>query len=86
MRQLIDYHPLQNSFVRLEPFASALKEKVRAAIDCDPDTWALMGSVRVQFRVDTRNKRSQAATMMFSILDREWPAVKQSLEARLKAF
>lgn len=66
------------------------------------------GAVRVQFRVDTRNLRSQAAvtklgalregvlrrdrltwtgyirdTVYFSILDHEWPAVKERLEARL---
>jgi RimJ/RimL family protein N-acetyltransferase len=68
------------------------------------------GAVRVQFRVDTRNRRSQAAvaklgavregvlrrdrvtwngylrdTAYFSILDREWPAVKSRLEQRLEA-
>ena len=69
------------------------------------------GALRVQFRVDTRNKRSQAAvaklgavregvlrrdrltwtgyvrdTVVFSILDHEWPAAKQQLERRLTAF
>jgi N-acetyltransferase len=28
--------------VRLEPFAPLLKEEVRAAVDCDPETWAIM--------------------------------------------
>lgn len=66
------------------------------------------GALRVQFRVDTRNVRSQAAvaklgavregilrrdrltwtgyvrdTVYFSILNDEWPAVKERLEARL---
>ncbi len=187
--------PLQGRFVRLEPFAPALREEVRAAVDCDPETWQIMaacafgdrfeefwstacaappsermpyairrladgrvvgmssfylhsasqggveigssflhpearggpvnpeskllmlehafaaGAVRVQFRVDTRNLRSQAAvaklgavregilrrdrltwngylrdTAFFSILDREWPAVKRRLEKRLAGF
>jgi N-acetyltransferase len=191
----LNFHPLQGRFVRLEPFAPALKEEVRAAVDCDPDTWAIMagcalgdrfeefwlsacsapatermpyairrladqrvvgmssmylalanqggveigssflhpdarsgpinpeakllllghafaaGAVRVQFRVDTRNQRSQAAvaklgamregilrrdrltwngylrdTVFFSILDSEWPAIRQGLEQRLAAF
>ncbi|HTX76709.1 MAG TPA: GNAT family protein [Terracidiphilus sp.] len=189
------FEPLQGCFVRLEPFHPALKEEVRAAVDCDPETWAIMpacalgdrfedywssalsappterlpyairrlsdqrvvgmssfytalagqggveigstflhpdvrsgpvnpeskmlmldqafvsGMVRVQFRVDTRNLRSQAAvaklgavregilrrdrltwtgyirdTVYFSILDRDWPEVKQRLEARLDRF
>jgi N-acetyltransferase len=189
------FQPLQDRFVRLEPFAPTLKEEVRAAVDCDPETWAIMagcalgdrfedfwatassapasermpyairrladnrvvgmssmylallsqggieigssflhpdarggpvnpeakllmlghafaaGAVRVQFRVDTRNLRSQAAvarlgavregvlrhdrltwngflrdTVFFSILDREWPAVKRRLEERLAGF
>ncbi len=66
------------------------------------------GAVRVQFKVDMRNKRSQAAvaklgavregvlrrdtrtwtghirdTVVFSILDSEWPAVRLRLEQRL---
>jgi len=69
------------------------------------------GAVRVQFNVDRRNTRSQAAvrklgaveegvlrdhrllpngflrsTVVFSILAREWPAVKAGLDARLAAF
>jgi len=69
------------------------------------------GAVRVQFRVDSRNQRSQAAmtklgairegvlrrdlvtwtgyirdTVVFSILDDEWPAVKLQLEARLAKY
>ncbi|MEZ6011274.1 MAG: GNAT family protein [Hyphomonas sp.] len=69
------------------------------------------GALRVQFNVDQRNTRSQAAvkklgavqegvlrdnrilpngflrsTVVFSILVREWPAVKAGLDARLAAF
>lgn len=69
------------------------------------------GAVRVQFRVDTRNQRSQAAvaklgavregvlrrdrltwtgyvrdTVYFSILDHEWPTVKDRLEERLAQY
>jgi RimJ/RimL family protein N-acetyltransferase len=68
------------------------------------------GVVRVEFMVDVRNARSQAAmiklgarfegvlrrhkitwtghvrdTAVFSILDEEWPAVRQALDARLAA-
>ena len=189
------FRPLEGHFVRLEPFEPGLKPEVRAAIDCDPETWAIMpinptgegfegywsaacdarldermvyairrrsdhrvvgmstyymslasqggveigtsflhpdarggpanpeakmlmlshafasGAVRVQFRVDTRNQRSQAAvaklgavregvlrrdrltwtgyvrdTVVFSILDHEWPTVKLGLEQRLEGF
>jgi RimJ/RimL family protein N-acetyltransferase len=38
----LDFRPLEGRFVRLEPFAPALKEDVRAAIDCDAETWAIM--------------------------------------------
>lgn len=69
------------------------------------------GALRVQFNIDQRNTRSQAAvrklgavqegvlrdnrivatgflrsTIIFSILAREWPAVKAGLDARLAAF
>jgi len=33
---------LTGRFVRLEPFAPALKDEVRQAIDCDPHTWAIL--------------------------------------------
>jgi RimJ/RimL family protein N-acetyltransferase len=36
------FHPLQGRLVRLEPFVPALKEELRAAVDCDPETWAIM--------------------------------------------
>jgi N-acetyltransferase len=188
----LEYIPLTGRFLRLQPFAPDLKEEVRSAVDCDPDTWAIMpvnpmgdgfdvywsaacgappdrrmayairrcsddrvigmstyytelvrqggvsigtsflhpsvrggpanpeakllmldhafgcGAVRVQFKVDTRNARSQAAvarlgavregvlrrdrltwtgyirdTVVFSILDREWPQLKARLHARV---
>ena len=188
----LEYIPLTGRFLSLQPFAPDLKEGVRAAVDCDPDTWAIMpvnpmgdgfdvywsaacgappdqrmayairrcsdgrvigmstyytelagqggvsigtsflhpsvrggpanpeakllmldhafgcGAVRVQFKVDTRNARSQAAvaklgavregvlrrdrltwtgyirdTVVFSILDHEWPQLKARLQARV---
>jgi RimJ/RimL family protein N-acetyltransferase len=30
---------LEGRFVRLEPYAAALRDDVRAALDCDPDAW-----------------------------------------------
>jgi RimJ/RimL family protein N-acetyltransferase len=66
------------------------------------------GAARVQFKVDTRNQRSQAAvaklgavregvlrrdrltwtgyirdTVVFSILDHEWPPLKAQLQSRV---
>jgi RimJ/RimL family protein N-acetyltransferase len=38
----LPFVPLAGRFVTLEPFAPALKEEVRAAIDCDPDAWAIL--------------------------------------------
>lgn len=35
---------LENRFVRLEPFAPALEDEVRAALDCDPAAWEGMVS------------------------------------------
>ena len=35
---------LEGRFVRLEPFAPALKDEVRVALDCDPDAWALVSA------------------------------------------
>jgi RimJ/RimL family protein N-acetyltransferase len=34
--------PLENRFVRLEPFNAALEDEVRAALDCDPESWDIM--------------------------------------------
>src|SRR5580698_10376056 len=36
------FQPLDGRFVRLEPFVPQLKADVRTAIDCDPETWAIM--------------------------------------------
>ncbi|EQD61007.1 GCN5-related N-acetyltransferase, partial [mine drainage metagenome] len=33
---------LEGRYIRMEPFEPCLKEEVRAAIDCDPQTWAIM--------------------------------------------
>jgi N-acetyltransferase len=191
----LEYISLKGRFLRLQPFAPELKAEVRSAVDCDPDTWAIMpvspmgdgfdvywsaacsappaqrmayairrcsddrvigmstyytelvgqggvsigtsflhpsvrggpanpeakllmldhafncGAVRVQFKVDTRNLRSQAAvaklgavregvlrrdrltwtgyirdTVVFSILDREWPPLKAQLQARVESL
>jgi N-acetyltransferase len=38
------FKPLQGRFVCLEPFAPALKEEVRAAVDCNPETWEIMAA------------------------------------------
>jgi RimJ/RimL family protein N-acetyltransferase len=38
----IDFKPLEGRFVRLEPLTAALKDEVRAAVDCDADAWAIM--------------------------------------------
>jgi RimJ/RimL family protein N-acetyltransferase len=38
----IDLVPLDGRFVRLEPLAPAHREAMRAALDCDPETWAIM--------------------------------------------
>jgi RimJ/RimL family protein N-acetyltransferase len=94
--------------------ATFLRPDVRAS-PVNPESKMLMlshafdsGAVRVQFKVDLRNERSQAAvaklgavkegvlrrdtrtwsghirdTVVFSILDSEWPAVKLRLEQRL---
>jgi N-acetyltransferase len=38
----LKFQQLTARFVRLEPFAESLEEEIRAAIDCDPETWAIM--------------------------------------------
>lgn len=35
----LDFVPLQGHFVRLEPLREAMKDDLRAAIECDPGTW-----------------------------------------------
>ncbi len=94
--------------------ATFLRPDVRESV-VNPEAKILMlshafdsGAVRVQFKVDMRNERSQAAvaklgavregvlrrdmrtwtghirdTVVFSILDSEWPAVRLRLEQRL---
>ena len=34
--------PLEDQFVRLEPFDDRLKAEVRAALDCDAAAWDIM--------------------------------------------
>jgi len=34
--------PLEDRFVRLEPFDETLREEVRTALDCDAEAWAVM--------------------------------------------
>lgn len=46
------FQPLHGRFVRLEPFAPALKEAVRSAVDCDPETWAIMATCPLGDRFD----------------------------------
>jgi N-acetyltransferase len=42
--------PLEDRFVRLEPFEDGLKDEVRAALDCDPEAWAAMvGSAQGEY-------------------------------------
>lgn len=38
----IAFQPLPGRFVRLEPLHPAFKEELRAAVNCDPETWAIM--------------------------------------------
>ncbi|MGA3293596.1 MAG: GNAT family protein [Candidatus Acidiferrales bacterium] len=38
----VEFMPLQGRFVRLEPVTPAIKELLRAAVECDPDTWSTM--------------------------------------------
>ena len=38
----LPFDTLEGRFVRLEPMAEAHREPLRAAVDCDPDTWAIM--------------------------------------------
>lgn len=39
---MIPIVPLENACVRLEPYAAGLEEEVRAALNVDPDSWAVM--------------------------------------------
>jgi len=38
----LEFKMLEGRFVLLQPFEEHLKNEVRAAIDCDPETWAIM--------------------------------------------
>ena len=194
MPMVLPAEPLEGAHVRLEPLSPANRDGVRAALDCDPETWEIMsgnacgedfdafweglmsevehgsriayaivtrddgqvvgatsflnirrdhhgvevgttfihpdhrsgpvnpeskrlllshafdsGAVRVEFMIDVRNARSQAAvlklgadkegvlrankitwtghvrdTAVFSIIDSDWPAIKQRLDFRLR--
>ncbi len=125
----LPYRGLDGRFVCLEPFAPELKEEVRLAIDCDPETWAIMPhngmgvhfesywaelctmshfmSYAIRRRADRRVVGSVAKlgavregvlrhdrrtwtgylrdSVVFSILDHDWPAVRAALEHRLAA-
>ena len=38
----LEVRPLENRWVRLEPFTPGLEAEVRAALDCDSDAWDVM--------------------------------------------
>ncbi|MBX3476026.1 MAG: GNAT family N-acetyltransferase [Brevundimonas sp.] len=38
----LDIRPLENRWVRLEPFDETIRAETRAALDCDPDAWDIM--------------------------------------------
>lgn len=38
----IEIRPLEGRFVRLEPITPALRDELRTAIDCDPESWEIM--------------------------------------------
>jgi len=38
----IRFRPIEGGFVRMERLVPAHKEEIRAAIDCDPASWAIM--------------------------------------------
>ena len=40
----IEIRPLQGRHVRLEPITAALRDELRAAIDCDPESWEIMST------------------------------------------
>ena len=44
--------PLENRWVRLEPFGPQVKESVRAAVDLDPEAWSLFASCALGARFD----------------------------------
>jgi RimJ/RimL family protein N-acetyltransferase len=38
----LEFAPLEGRYVRLEPLTAANKEELRAALDCDPESWEIM--------------------------------------------
>lgn len=38
----LEFVPLEGRYVRLEPLVAANKEELRAALDCDPESWEIM--------------------------------------------
>jgi RimJ/RimL family protein N-acetyltransferase len=38
----LEFRHLDGPHIRLEPFVTQLKEEVRTAVDCDPETWGIM--------------------------------------------
>src|SRR5579862_7255313 len=48
----LSHRRLDGRFVSLEPVRAAHKEEVRAALDCDPETWALMPYTALGDRFD----------------------------------
>ena len=38
----LEFVPLEGRYVRLEPLNAANKEELRAALDCDPESWEIM--------------------------------------------
>jgi N-acetyltransferase len=38
----IEFCDLEGRFIRMEPFTPELKEEVRTAVNCDPETWEIM--------------------------------------------
>ena len=70
---------LEGRFVRLEPFAPELKELVRSAIDCDPDSWAIMPSNTMGDRFD--DFWSEACSAPPS--QRVWYAIRRRADDRI---
>jgi len=62
--------PLAGRFVRLEPYDESIREAVRRALDCDAPGWA--GPI--------------CDSVLYSITDLDWDAVRIKLEARLSAL
>lgn len=52
-RMTLEVCPLEDTFVRLEPFTEAAKAEVGAALDCDPAAWDIMVSPAYGVHLDT---------------------------------